>query len=62
MKRYKEKMEKTCVVRKILHSLQKKFHYMVVVIEGYWKLHSIFDFSEEQRIWSTGQELVDQLD
>ncbi|KAI5563903.1 hypothetical protein BDE02_14G023700 [Populus trichocarpa] len=28
MKRYKEKMEKTCVVRKILHSLQKKFHYM----------------------------------
>ena len=27
MKRYEEKMKKTRVVEKILHSLQKKFHY-----------------------------------
>ena len=33
MKRYGEKMEKTRVVENILCSLQKKFHYMVVVIE-----------------------------
>ena len=26
-------MEETCMIEKILHSLQKKFHYMVVVIE-----------------------------
>jgi hypothetical protein len=31
-------MEKTCVVKKILHSLQKKFHYMMVVIEGVLKI------------------------
>jgi hypothetical protein len=33
MKRYGEKIEETCVVEKIIRSLQKKFHYMVVVIE-----------------------------
>jgi murein L,D-transpeptidase YcbB/YkuD len=33
MKRYGEKMEETRVVEKILRSLQKKFHYMVVTIE-----------------------------
>jgi len=33
MRRYKEKMEETRVVEKILRSLQKKFHYMVIVIE-----------------------------
>jgi len=38
MKRYREKIEKTCVVKKILHSLQKKFHYMMVVIEGVLKI------------------------
>jgi len=33
MKRYGEKMEETRVVEKIIRSLQKKFHYMVVAIE-----------------------------
>ena len=33
MKRYREKMEEMCVVEKILQSLQKKFHYVVVEIE-----------------------------
>ena len=33
IKRYMEKMEETCVVEKILCSLQKKFHYAVVVIK-----------------------------
>jgi hypothetical protein len=33
MKRYRKKMKKTCVVEKILCSLQKKFHYVVVAIE-----------------------------
>jgi hypothetical protein len=33
MKRYGKKMKKTCVVEKILCSLQKKFHYVVVAIE-----------------------------
>ena len=33
MKRYGEKMEETRVVEKILRSLQKKFHYMMVTIE-----------------------------
>jgi hypothetical protein len=33
IKRYEEKMEKTHVVEKIICSLQKKFHYVVVVIE-----------------------------
>jgi hypothetical protein len=33
IKRYGEKIEDTCVVEKILRSLQKKFHYVVVVIE-----------------------------
>jgi hypothetical protein len=33
MKRYEDKMEETYVVEKILSLLQKKFYYMVVVIE-----------------------------
>jgi len=33
MKRYEEKMEETCVLKKIIRSLQKKFYYVVVVIE-----------------------------
>jgi hypothetical protein len=33
MKRYRGKMEETRVVEKILRSLQKKFHYVVVAIE-----------------------------
>jgi hypothetical protein len=33
MRRYGEKIEETRVVEKILLSLQKKFHYMVIVIE-----------------------------
>jgi hypothetical protein len=33
MKRYRERMEETRVVEKILCSLQKKFYYVVVVIE-----------------------------
>jgi hypothetical protein len=33
MKRYREKIEKTRMVENILCSLQKKFNYMVVVIE-----------------------------
>ena len=33
IRRYGEKMEETRVVEKILLSLQKKFHYMVIVIE-----------------------------
>ena len=33
IKRYEEKMEETHVVEKIICSLQKKFHYMVVAIE-----------------------------
>jgi hypothetical protein len=33
MKRYGEKMEETHVVEKILCSLQKKFHHVVVMIE-----------------------------
>ena len=33
MKRYDDKMEETCVVKKILCLLQKKFHYMMVAIE-----------------------------
>jgi hypothetical protein len=33
MKRYGKKMKVTRVVEKILRSLQKKFYYMVVVIE-----------------------------
>jgi hypothetical protein len=33
IKRYEEKMEKTHVVEKIICSLQKKFHYVVVAIE-----------------------------
>jgi hypothetical protein len=33
MKRYRERMEETHVVEKILCSLQKKFYYVVVVIE-----------------------------
>ena len=33
VKRYGEKMRETYVVEKILRSLQKKFHYMVVPIE-----------------------------
>jgi len=33
IKRYGEKMEETRVVEKILRSLQKNFHYVVVVIE-----------------------------
>jgi hypothetical protein len=33
IKRYGEKMRETCVVEKILRSLQQKFHYIVVAIE-----------------------------
>jgi len=33
IKRYGEKMEETRVVEKILRSLQKNFHYVMVVIE-----------------------------
>jgi hypothetical protein len=33
MKRYREKMEETRVVEKILRSLQKKFHYVVFMIK-----------------------------
>jgi len=33
MKRYGERMEETRVVEKILRLLQKKLHYMMVVIE-----------------------------
>jgi hypothetical protein len=33
MKRYEEKMKDTYMVEKILCSLQKKFHYVVVAIE-----------------------------
>jgi hypothetical protein len=33
IKRYGEKMREICVVEKILRSLQKKFHYIVVAIE-----------------------------
>jgi len=33
MKKYGEKMKETCVVDKIICSLQKKFHYVVVAIE-----------------------------
>jgi len=33
MKRYGEKMEEIHVEEKILRSLQKKFHYMMVAIE-----------------------------
>lgn len=38
IKRYREKIEETHVVEKILHLLQKKFHYMVVAIEESWNL------------------------
>jgi hypothetical protein len=33
MKRYRKKIKETRVVEKIIHSLQKKFHYVVVLIE-----------------------------
>jgi hypothetical protein len=33
IKRYGEKMREICVVEKILRSLQKKFHYIMVAIE-----------------------------
>jgi hypothetical protein len=33
MNRYRERMEETRVVEKILRSLQKKFYYVAVVIE-----------------------------
>ena len=33
IKRYGEKMEDTRMVEEIICSLQKKFHYMVIVIE-----------------------------
>ena len=33
MKRYRKKIKKTRVVDKILRSLQKKFHYVAVVIK-----------------------------
>jgi len=33
MKRYKKKIEEICMVEKILHSLQKRFHYVVAAIE-----------------------------
>jgi hypothetical protein len=33
MRRYKEKMEETRVVEKILLSLRKKFYYVVIAIE-----------------------------
>jgi hypothetical protein len=33
MRRYREKIEETHVVKKILLSLQKKFHCMVIAIE-----------------------------
>jgi RNase H-fold protein (predicted Holliday junction resolvase) len=33
LKRYGEKMEDTRMVEEIICSLQKKFHYMVIVIE-----------------------------
>ena len=33
MKRYEEKIEETRLVEKILCSLQKKFHYVVITIE-----------------------------
>ena len=42
--RYREKIEEKCVVEKILHSLQKKFYYVVVVIEGVLKIKLNFLF------------------
>jgi predicted ribosome quality control (RQC) complex YloA/Tae2 family protein len=33
IKRYEEKVEETRVVEKIIRSLQKKFHYVLVAIE-----------------------------
>jgi hypothetical protein len=33
IKRYEEKVEETSMVEKILRSLQKKFHYVMVTIE-----------------------------
>jgi hypothetical protein len=33
IKRYRKKIKETRVVEKIIHSLQKKFHYVVVLIE-----------------------------
>jgi hypothetical protein len=38
MKRYKKKMEETYVVEKILRSLQKKFHYVVIAIKESYNL------------------------
>jgi biotin synthase-like enzyme len=33
IKRYRKKIKETRVVEKIIRSLQKKFHYVVVLIE-----------------------------
>jgi hypothetical protein len=33
IKRYRKKIKETRVVEKIIHSLQKKFYYVVVLIE-----------------------------
>jgi len=33
MKRYRERMEETSMVEKILRSLRQKFHYVVVMID-----------------------------
>ena len=33
IKRYRKKIKETRVVEKIIHSLQKKFHYVVVLME-----------------------------
>ena len=33
IKRYEEKVKETRMVEKILHLVQKKFHYVVVTIE-----------------------------
>ena len=39
MKRYREKMEETRVVEKILRSLQKKFHYVVFMIKEFQNMN-----------------------
>jgi len=36
-------MKETRVVEKILHSLQKKFHYVVIVIEQSHNMNFFFD-------------------
>lgn len=59
IKRYEEKMEETHVVKKIINLLQKKFHYVVVVIKKSQNidLHTIQSFMGKLQ---AHEEIVDE--